>query len=144
MSADGWLKTGDVATIDPDNTLHLIDRSKDVIKSGGEWISSQALEDAAARHPAVREAAVIAMPHPRWQERPLLIIVAAGPVTEEELRAHLATLVPKWWLPEEVSFVEELPYGPTGKLAKQVLRQWLSDGRLGCARTETARQPDHL
>ncbi|MGD0105483.1 MAG: AMP-binding protein [Rhodopila sp.] len=133
MTADGWLETGDVAKIDPDNTLHLIDRSKDVIKSGGEWISSQALEDAAARHQAVREAAVIAIPHPRWQERPLLAVVTASPVTEQELRAHLAGLVPKWWLPDAVVFVEDLPHGPTGKLAKPVLRQWLADGRLGIA-----------
>ncbi|HEY0183114.1 MAG TPA: AMP-binding protein, partial [Rhodopila sp.] len=130
MTRDGWLRTGDVAKIDPDNTLHLVDRSKDVIKSGGEWISSQALEDAAARHPAVREAAVIAIPHPRWQERPLLIVVAAAPVTEQALLAHLAEIVPKWWLPDVVTFVEELPHGPTGKLAKQVLRQWLAEGRL--------------
>jgi fatty-acyl-CoA synthase len=130
MTEDGWLQTGDVARIDPDNTLHLVDRSKDVIKSGGEWISSQALEDAAARHPAVREAAVIAIPHPRWQERPLLIVVPAGPVTEPELRAHLAGIVPKWWLPDRVAFVTELPHGPTGKLAKPVLRQWLAEGRL--------------
>ncbi|MDR3533558.1 MAG: AMP-binding protein [Rhodopila sp.] len=131
MTEDGWLQTGDVAKIDPDNTLHLVDRSKDVIKSGGEWISSQELETAAAAHPAVREAAVIAIPHPRWQERPLLIVATAGPVTEQELLAHLASLVPKWWLPDAVSFVEELPHGATGKLAKQVLRQWLAEGRLG-------------
>jgi acyl-CoA synthetase (AMP-forming)/AMP-acid ligase II len=131
MSEDGWLRTGDVAKIDSDNTLHLVDRGKDVIKSGGEWISSQALEDAAAHHPAVREAAVIAIQHPRWQERPVLIVVAAEPVTEQQLLAHLARLVPKWWLPEAVVFVEELPHGPTGKLAKQVLRQWLAEGRLG-------------
>jgi acyl-CoA synthetase (AMP-forming)/AMP-acid ligase II len=130
MTEDGWLQTGDVATIDPDNTLHLVDRSKDVIKSGGEWISSQALEDAAARHPAVREAAVIAIPHPRWQERPLLIVVQAEPVTEQELLAHLADIVPKWWLPDRVLFVDELPHGPTGKLAKQELRHWLAEGRL--------------
>lgn len=130
MTADGWLQTGDVAKIDPDNTLHLVDRSKDVIKSGGEWISSQALEDAASRHPAVREAAVIAIPHPRWQERPLLIVVPAEPVTQQELRAHLASLVPKWWLPEAVAFAAELPHGPTGKLAKEALRQWLASGRL--------------
>jgi acyl-CoA synthetase (AMP-forming)/AMP-acid ligase II len=130
VTADGWLRTGDVATIDPDNTLHLVDRSKDVIKSGGEWISSVALEEAASRHPAVREAAVIAVPHPRWQERPLLIVVPSGSLTEEELRSHLLGLVPKWWLPDAVAFVEELPHGPTGKLAKQVLRQWLADGKL--------------
>jgi acyl-CoA synthetase (AMP-forming)/AMP-acid ligase II len=133
MTEDGWLQTGDVATIDPDNTLHLVDRSKDVIKSGGEWISSQALEDAAARHPAVREAAVIAIPHPRWQERPLLIVVQAEPVTEQELLAHLADIVPKWWLPDRVLFVDELPHGPTGKLAKQELRHWLAEGRLNVA-----------
>jgi fatty-acyl-CoA synthase len=133
MTADGWLRTGDVAKIDPDNTLHLVDRSKDVIKSGGEWISSQALEDAAASHPAVREAAVIAMPHPRWQERPLLIVVAATPVAEPELRTHLTSLVPKWWLPNAIAFVEALPHGPTGKLDKQELRQWLTDGRLDAA-----------
>ena len=131
MTADGWLQTGDVATIEPDNTLHLIDRSKDVIKSGGEWISSQALEEAASRHPAVREAAVIAIPHPRWQERPLLVVVAAAPVTEQDLRAHIATSVPKWWLPDAVVFIEALPHGPTGKLAKRELRQWLEEGRLG-------------
>lgn len=131
LTGDGWLQTGDVALIDADNTLHIVDRSKDVIKSGGEWISSQALEDAAASHPAVREAAVIAVPHPRWQERPLLVVVTSAPVGVAELRAHLSDLVPKWWLPEALAFVEELPHGPTGKLAKQELRQWLADGRLG-------------
>ncbi len=115
ISADGWLRTGDVATIDPDNTLHIVDRAKDVIKSGGEWISSQALEDAACRHPAVAEAAVVAIPHPRWQERPFLIVLPRAAVTAEELRAHLMELVPKWWLPDAISFVDELPHGPTGK-----------------------------
>jgi acyl-CoA synthetase (AMP-forming)/AMP-acid ligase II len=144
MTEDGWLQTGDVAKIDPDNTLHLVDRSKDVIKSGGEWISSQALEDAATRHPAVREAAVIAIPHPRWQERPLLVGVRAEPVTEQELIAHLAAIVPKWWLPDSVAFVRELPHGPTGKLAKQALRQWLADGRFDITSgpTTTARQAE--
>lgn len=127
---DGWMITGDVAVIDPDNTLHIVDRAKDVIKSGGEWISSQALEDAATRHPAVREAAVLAIPHPRWQERPFLVVVASDPVTPDELRLFLADRVPKWWLPDAVAFVEELPHGPTGKLAKNVLRDWMRDGRL--------------
>jgi acyl-CoA synthetase (AMP-forming)/AMP-acid ligase II len=131
LTEDGWLRTGDVAVIDPDNTLHIVDRSKDVIKSGGEWISSQALEDAAACHPAVREAAVIAIPHPRWQERPLLVVVTSVPVSEADLRAHLSELLPKWWLPDAVAFVDELPHGPTGKLAKHELRQWLAEGRLG-------------
>jgi acyl-CoA synthetase (AMP-forming)/AMP-acid ligase II len=130
ITTDGWLRTGDVATIDPDNTLHIVDRAKDVIKSGGEWISSQALEDAAARHPAVAEAAVIAMDHPRWQERPFLIVVPRAAVSVEELRTHLLDLVPKWWLPDAIALVEELPHGPTGKLAKNVLRDWVRQGRL--------------
>ncbi len=130
VTPDGWLRTGDVATIDPDNTLHIVDRAKDVIKSGGEWISSQALEDAACRHPAVAEAAVVAVPHPLWQERPLLIVVRRADVAPETIRAHLTDLVPKWWLPESIVFVDELPHGPTGKLAKNVLRDWLSQGKL--------------
>jgi acyl-CoA synthetase (AMP-forming)/AMP-acid ligase II len=130
VTSDGWLRTGDVATIDPDNTLHIVDRAKDVIKSGGEWISSQALEDAACRHPSVAEAAVVAIPHPRWQERPFLIVLPRAEVTPDELRAHLATLVPKWWLPDAIAFVQELPHGPTGKLAKNVLRDWIAQGKL--------------
>jgi fatty-acyl-CoA synthase len=130
QSPDGWLRTGDVAVIDPDNTLHIVDRAKDVIKSGGEWISSQALGEAATRHPSVQEAAVLAIPHPRWQERPLLVVVRQGPVTEDALRAHLMSLVPKWWLPDAIAFVDELPHGPTGKLAKNVLREWVRQGVL--------------
>jgi acyl-CoA synthetase (AMP-forming)/AMP-acid ligase II len=130
ITPDGWLRTGDVATIDPDNTLHIVDRAKDVIKSGGEWISSQALEDAACRHPSVAEAAVVAIPHPRWQERPFLIVLAREEIAPDDLRAHLAELVPKWWLPESIAFVTELPHGPTGKLAKNVLRDWIAQGKL--------------
>lgn len=126
---DGWMRTGDIAVIDPDNTLHIVDRAKDVIKSGGEWISSQALEEAAMRHPAVQEAAVVAMPHPRWQERPFLIIVPTdnATVTVDELRTHLLQLVPKWWLPDAVAFVSELPHGPTGKLQKEEVRSRVAD-----------------
>jgi fatty-acyl-CoA synthase len=130
LTGDGWLRTGDVATIDPDGTLHIVDRAKDVIKSGGEWISSQMLEDAACRHPAVAEAAVVAVPHPRWQERPFLIVVPRAAVMAEDLRAFLADLVPKWWLPESIALVDELPHGPTGKLAKNVLRDWIANGRI--------------
>ena len=130
QTPDGWLRTGDVAVIDPDNTLHIVDRAKDVIKSGGEWISSQALEDAAMRHKAVREAAVLAIPHPRWQERPFLVVVAAEPVSPDVLRAHLAEHVPRWWLPDAIAFVDALPHGPTGKLAKNVLRDWMAEGKL--------------
>jgi acyl-CoA synthetase (AMP-forming)/AMP-acid ligase II len=108
VTLDGWLRTGDVATIDPDNTLHIVDRAKDVIKSGGEWISSQALEDAACRHPSVAEAAVVAIPHPRWQERPFLIVLPRAEVSADELRAHLAELVPKWWLPDSIVFVDRI------------------------------------
>jgi acyl-CoA synthetase (AMP-forming)/AMP-acid ligase II len=130
MTADGWLDTGDIAVIDEDNTLHLVDRSKDVIKSGGEWISSQALENAAASHHAVQEAAVIAIPHPRWQERPMLIAVKAETICEDEILEHLSNLVPKWWLPDKIVFIGEMPHGPTGKVDKQQLRQWLANGRM--------------
>ena len=129
---DGWMRTGDIAVIDPDNTLHIVDRAKDVIKSGGEWISSQALEEAATRHPAVHEAAVVAVPHPRWQERPFLIVVIeeGASVSSAELRAHLHQSVPKWWLPDEIAFVRELPHGPTGKLQKEELRRQVADGSI--------------
>ena len=127
---DGWMRTGDIAVIDPDNTLHIVDRAKDVIKSGGEWISSQTLEEAATRHPAVHEAAVVAIPHPRWQERPFLIVVTEEGVriSPEELRAHLVKYVPKWWLPDEIAFALELPHGPTGKLQKEEIRRRVADG----------------
>ena len=129
---DGWMRTGDVAVIDPDNTLHIVDRAKDVIKSGGEWISSQALEEAAARYPGVQEAAVIAIPHPRWQERPFLIVVTDNDarVSPEALRAHLLDHVPKWWLPDAIAFAKELPHGPTGKLQKDILRRHVVDGTI--------------
>lgn len=127
---DGWMRTGDIAVIDADNTLHIVDRAKDVIKSGGEWISSQALEEAAMGHPAVHEAAVVAMPHPRWQERPFLIVVTEEGVrvSPEELRAHLLKYVPKWWLPDAIAFALELPHGPTGKLQKEEVRRRVADG----------------
>jgi acyl-CoA synthetase (AMP-forming)/AMP-acid ligase II len=129
---DGWMRTGDIAAIDPDNTLHIIDRAKDVIKSGGEWISSQALEEAALRHPAVHEAAVVAVPHPRWQERPFLIVVTEedARVSPEELRAHLLEYVPKWWLPDAIAFAKELPPRPTGKLQKEELRRHIAEGTI--------------
>lgn len=129
---DGWMITGDVAVIDPDNTLHIVDRAKDVIKSGGEWISSPALEEAACRHASVQEAAVLAIPHPRWQERPLLILVprTGMAVTAEQMQSHLLPLIPKWWLPDAIVSVPELPHGPTGKVQKDTLRQWLREGRI--------------
>ena len=137
QTRDGWMRTGDIAVIDPDNTLHIVDRAKDVIKSGGEWISSQALEEAAMRFPGVREAAVVAMAHPRLQERPFLIVVMEGDarVSAEALRAHLLAYVPKWWLPDAIAFAKDLPHGPTGKLQKDVLRHQVADGTIiptGC------------
>jgi len=132
QTEDGWMRTGDIAAIEPDMTLHILDRAKDVIKSGGEWISSQTLEEAAMRHQAVQEAAVVAVPHPRWQERPFLIVVPTegATVTVDDLRSHLLRFVPKWWLPDAVALVTELPHGPTGKLQKDELRRRVADGEI--------------
>lgn len=129
---DGWLRTGDIASLDPDGSIRISDRSKDVIKSGGEWISSVDLENAIMAHPAVREAAVIAMPHERWTERPLACVVCdeGASLTAEELRGHLATQVAKWWLPDEVAFVSEIPKTSVGKFDKKVLRAKLAEGEL--------------
>jgi acyl-CoA synthetase (AMP-forming)/AMP-acid ligase II len=121
---DGWFETGDIATIDAEGYLRLTDRAKDVIKSGGEWISTLDLEDAVCSHPAVAMAAAIGVPHPKWDERPLLLVVlrpgqSADP---EDLKAHVAERVAKWWTPDEVRIVEALPIGPTGKVLKRELR----------------------
>jgi fatty-acyl-CoA synthase len=118
---DGWLLTGDVAVIDPDGWLRVVDRAKDLIKSGGEWISSLALEQALLADPAVEEAAVIAVPHPRWQERPLALVVSAA--EPEALMARLAERVPRWWLPERIEIVDHLPKTSVGKLDKRALRE---------------------
>ncbi|MBO9499686.1 MAG: long-chain fatty acid--CoA ligase [Novosphingobium sp.] len=120
----GWFDTGDVGIIHPDGTLQLTDRTKDVIKSGGEWISSVELENAAVGHPDVAEAAAIGIAHPRWDERPLLVVVRkpGRTVEAEDIRRFLSTRVAKWWLPDAVEFVAELPHGATGKIAKQQLR----------------------
>ena len=124
LDAEGWFDTGDIATIDADSFVAITDRAKDVIKSGGEWISSIALENEASGHAAVREAAAIGMPHPRWGERPLLAVVreAGSTLGEGEFIAWLAARVAKWWLPERVVFVEEMPHTATGKLDKKALR----------------------
>lgn len=123
--ADGWFDTGDIATIDADGFMQIVDRAKDVVKSGGEWISSIALESAAMTHPAVLEAAVIGIPHPKWDERPLLVCVLrpGQALDRAQLLAHLQPLVAKWWLPEAVEFVNALPHGATGKVLKAVLRE---------------------
>ncbi len=133
---DGWFATGDVVTIDGDGHIHITDRTKDLIKSGGEWISSIDLENAAVDHPAVAEAAAIALPHPKWGERPLLIVVRRedAEVTGAQLRAFLAGKVAKWWLPDEVVFVDELPHTATGKISKLKLRERFADHKLPDAR----------
>jgi fatty-acyl-CoA synthase len=121
---DGWFDTGDVATIDETGTMNIVDRSKDVIKSGGEWISSVELENHAVAHPSVAECAVIGVPHPKWDERPVLLVVTkeGREVTKAELLAFLEGKVAKWWLPDEVLFVKTLPHTATGKLLKRQLR----------------------
>ncbi|AFT72469.1 Putative ACYL-COA SYNTHETASE ligase PROTEIN, similar to alkK [Alloalcanivorax dieselolei B5] len=125
LDDEGYFPTGDIATMDPDGYLQLVDRAKDVIKSGGEWISSMDLENAAFSHPGVAEAAVIAIPHEKWQERPLMVVVkrAGAQVDEDEIMAHLAERVVKWWLPDDIVFVDELPHTATGKLLKTKLRE---------------------
>jgi fatty-acyl-CoA synthase len=131
LDDEGYFDTGDVATIDADGYMQITDRSKDVIKSGGEWISSIALENVAMGHPLIAEAAVIGIAHPKWQERPLLVvIVKAGQVLEREtVLNYLDGRVAKWWLPDDVVFVTELPHTATGKLHKARLREQFRDYR---------------
>jgi fatty-acyl-CoA synthase len=131
IDEDGWFDTGDVAVIHPDGTMQITDRAKDVIKSGGEWISSIELENAAVGCPGVAEAAAIGIAHPKWDERPLLLVVRSegSAVSEEEIRAHLAGQVSKWWLPDAILFVDELPHSATGKLSKKILRDQYRDYR---------------
>ena len=126
---DGWFGTGDVAAIDPDGYLTITDRTKDVIKSGGEWISSIELENHAMGHPAVAEAAVIGAHHPKWTERPLLVVVLAGEqdVGKDELLAFFKGKVADWWIPNDVAFVDELPHTATGKVKKIELRKQFAD-----------------
>ncbi|MFN4311930.1 MAG: 3-(methylthio)propionyl-CoA ligase [Ferrovibrio sp.] len=132
LDKDGWFTTGDVATLDPDGYMQITDRAKDVIKSGGEWISSIDLENAAVGHPAVQEAAVIGVFHAKWQERPLLLVIkkAGQDATKEELMAFLEGKVAKWWLPDDIVFVTELPHTATGKLLKTKLREQFKDHKL--------------
>jgi fatty-acyl-CoA synthase len=122
---DGWFRTGDVVTIEPNGYIEIQDRSKDLVKSGGEWISSVGLENALMGHPAVAEAAVIAIPDPKWQERPLAVVVLKpdANATAEELREHLAPHFAKWWLPDRFEFVDEIPKTAVGKFRKTALRE---------------------
>ena len=130
---DGWFKTGDIAVVDPEGYIHIQDRAKDVIKSGGEWVSSVELENAIMGHPKVLEAAVIGVYHPKWEERPLACVVAReefrGQLTKEEVIAHLRPLFAKWWLPEDVVFVEAIPKTSVGKFSKKDLREQFKEFR---------------
>ncbi len=126
---DGWFSTGDVGSIDAEGYLQITDRSKDVIKSGGEWISSIDLENAAVGHPDIAEAAVIGVPHPRWGERPLLILVRkeGGDAGKQEILDWLKDRVAKWWVPDDVVYVDEIPHTATGKIQKTELRKRFKD-----------------
>jgi fatty-acyl-CoA synthase len=129
---DGWFDTGDVATIDPEGYMAITDRTKDVIKSGGEWISSIELENTAMGHPGVDEAAVIGVAHPKWTERPLLVVVKAreAEVDKAEMLAWFDGKVASWWVPNDVVFVDELPHTATGKVKKIELRRQFAEYRL--------------
>jgi len=129
VDAGGWFDTGDIATIDPMGYMHITDRDKDVIKSGGEWISSIDVENVAVGCPGIAEAAVIGLPHPKWSERPLLIVVRAkeADVTKDQILAYLDGKIAKWWMPDDVVFVEEIPHTATGKISKLELRKRFAD-----------------
>ena len=128
----GWFPTGDVATIDPDGFMQITDRSKDLIKSGGEWISSIDIENIAMAHPAVAMAACVGMPHPKWDERPIVVVVKrpGAEVTREELLAFYEGKIAKWQIPDDVVFVDAIPLGATGKMLKAKLREQLKDYKL--------------
>ena len=130
FTADGWLKTGDVANVDREGYAQIVDRTKDLVKSGGEWISSVELESAIMGHPKVLEAAVIGVPHPKWQERPVAYVVPKpefkGAISQREILDFLTPLVAKWWLPDEVRFTDEIPKTSVGKFDKKVIREQAS------------------
>ncbi|HSV47705.1 MAG TPA: AMP-binding protein, partial [Ramlibacter sp.] len=132
LGTDGWFPTGDVATIDADGYVQITDRSKDVIKSGGEWISSIDLENVAVGHPAVQEAAVIGVAHSKWQERPMLVVVAKADaqVQAKDILDYMSGKVAKLWMPDDVVFVDALPHTATGKLMKLKLREQFRNHRL--------------
>jgi fatty-acyl-CoA synthase len=129
---DGWFRTGDVVTVDSEGYVKITDRTKDLIKSGGEWISSVDVENALMGHPQIKEAAVIAMSHERWVERPLACVVAEGGsnLTADDIRDFLSTKFAKWWLPDAVEFIDEIPRTSTGKFQKRELRERFKDYRV--------------
>jgi fatty-acyl-CoA synthase len=132
FTADGWLRTGDVAAMDRFGSVRIVDRTKDLVKSGGEWISSVELENAIMSHPKVAEAAVIGVPHERWTERPLACVVTkpGETLSADDLRTHLGPLVPRWWLPDAVEFIDEVPKTSVGKFSKRTLRERFADYQL--------------
>ncbi len=142
LTADGWFDTGDVAILHPDGTMQITDRTKDVIKSGGEWISSVELENAAAGHPAIAEAAAIGMFHPKWDERPVLFCIRkeGQDCTAQDVIDYLKDHVAKWWLPDAVEFVDDIPHTATGKISKKDLRDRFADYKLPDAQ-EQAPEP---
>ena len=129
VDSEGWFDTGDVATIHPDGCMQIVDRAKDVIKTGGEWISSIDLENAILTHENVLEACVVGVPHPKWDERPLLFLITKDgkSIDKKEINDFLLEKVVKWWLPDDIIFVKELPHGATGKLLKVELREQYKD-----------------
>jgi fatty-acyl-CoA synthase len=135
LDENGFFDTGDVATIDPLGFMQITDRAKDVIKSGGEWISSIEIENVAVAHESVMEAAVIGLAHPKWDERPLLIIVKneGAEVSKEEILSFLEGKIAKWWMPDDVAFVDEIPHTATGKIQKLTLRAQFADYKLPTA-----------
>ncbi len=135
FDADGWFDTGDVAHIDPNGYMQITDRAKDVIKSGGEWISTIDLENLAVGHPDIAEAAVIGVSHPKWDERPLLVVVRkpGKEPTREDILAYMEGKVAKWWMPDDVAFVPEIPHTATGKIQKTTLREQFRSYRLPTA-----------
>jgi fatty-acyl-CoA synthase len=132
---DGWFPTGDVSTIDADGYMQITDRAKDVIKSGGEWIGSIDLENIAMAHPAVAMAACIAAKHPKWDERPLLVVMKkpGASATREDILAFFEGKIAKWWTPDDVVFVDAIPLGATGKMQKNKLREQFKDYKLPTA-----------
>ena len=131
---DGWLKTGDVVTVDEEGYINIVDREKDVIKSGGEWISSVELENSIMAHPDVSEATVIGIPHEKWQERPVAFIVPGGDMSENAIESEVLDMLredyPKWWLPDEILFIDEVPKTATGKFSKKTLREEYDDSSI--------------
>lgn len=125
LDDDGFFDTGDVASIDPFGAMRITDRAKDVIKSGGEWISSIDIENIALSHPGVANAAAVGVPHPKWDERPVLVIEAkqGNAPSADDLRAFLAGKIARWWMPDDYIFVESIPLGATGKVNKMKLRE---------------------